>query len=95
VLRAIRDFQENEWIQYTAIQVLQNAANIGTTYYDSVCLKPDKINFALVADLCSKLMEEEIVPVVITAMDSCPDHDELLQSSLWIFSSLAFAGPGN
>ena len=29
VLRAIHDFPENEWVQYTAIQVLQNAANIG------------------------------------------------------------------
>lgn len=29
VLRTIRDFPENEWIQYTAVQVLQNVANVG------------------------------------------------------------------
>lgn len=48
-----------------------------------------------IGELCPMLMEAKTVPVVIQAMNSCADHDELLQSSVWIFSSLAFTGTGN
>ena len=33
VTRTIRDFPENEWIQFTAVQVLQNTANVGRCQY--------------------------------------------------------------
>ena len=33
VTRTIRDFPENEWIQFTAVQVLQNTANVGRYQY--------------------------------------------------------------
>ena len=44
--------------------------------------------------LCTGVMESGVMEPLLLAMEAMSDHDDLIQSSCWILSSLAFATDG-